>query len=980
MTLSARARSALAGRLRRDIEGDLLFDPFNRARYATDASPYQAFPAGIVLPKTQQDIVAAVRTAWEAGIPVIARGGGTGRSGQAVGEGLVIDLSKYVTRLLYYDASAQTCIVEPGISPAALNEALRPERVWFPVEIGSAATATIGGMTATDAIGARALRYGRMRDNVVALDAVLANGAEISFGEIPENFGQDSGGSEAEGLILDLLEAAESREMAIRALPDLLGSVHGYNVQALLPGDGPQNLAAFLAGSEGTLAIAKRIELKLARRPRGRALGVCGFPSLIHALRAVPAIAALEPAGIELVDRRIIELGLAGCDSADPARRALRHQAEALLFVEFMDGNRVANARKLKELADQIHGLGHARAVSEVLGAAVQEATQRVRSQGLARLYGMTRLPAPFAPIQEFALPLQSLASAAQGVAAILARHGLDAIWHGHAGAGSLRLRPWLRGREAHPGIAAVAEEISALFTEFAGQLASVEGQGIARSFQQEKARDPNLTAVFEAIKTRFDPGGRFNPGKIVISAEPGRVLWRGEPSPEAAIAFAALACDGTALCRRLEGGVMCPSFRMTRDERDSPRGRANTFRLALTGELGADALASEGMAETMALCVSCKACRAECPRAVDIPQARIAVRNALVQKNGLSRADRSAAFLPHYAPRMRPWRHLLNLRDLLPWTAKLSESVTGLSGDRPWPRWTSAPFASDEPMGPDGGPELLLFADTFNSYFDAGTLRAAADVLNASGFRLNLLAPAPGERPFCCGRTFLEAGLIEEARAEARRLIAGAAPFTARGVPLVGMEPACILTIRDEFLNTLGEQGAEDLARSSLLFEEVMIQPAAAKAIKPHLLRIEAEALISAHCHQNAFATAPIARQVAAMVPGMTVIEAEKTCCGMGTSFGYKRDTVAASLRMGELSLFPQIRRTGADTLLVADGFACRRQIMDGTGRSARHTAVLLKLALAAKEKFGAVDAADLEKDAKMARRLSRLRRAYFR
>ena len=979
MTLSAKARSALAGHLRRDIEGDVLFDDFSRGRYATDASPYQSFPAGVVVPKTQADVAAAMRLAWDAGLPVTARGGGTGRAGQSIGEGLILDFSKYLQRLLYYDASALTCIVEPGITPSALNMALKPERVWFPVEITSAAQATIGGMTATDAIGARSLRYGRMRDNIAALDAVLAHGAEISFGELPESFGHYGAHDEASALILDLLEAAERGEAAIRAMPPVLGALPGYNLRALLQGDAPQNLAAFLAGSEGTLAISKRIELKLARLPRNRALGVCRFPTLAAALKAIPGIALLDPTSIELCDRHIMELGLAGRDAADPAHRVIRKDEQALLFVEFMEGNRVANARKLKELADRMAQLGHIRGVTEVIGAAVQVATQRARSDGIARLYGATSSPAVFAPIEEFALPVARLAEAADALDALFARHDLRLIWYGQAGAGALHLRPWLRLGGEVAEAAKIAAAASALYAEFAGQLTSAEGHGIARSHAMEARRDPKLSALFEAVKTRFDPRNRLNPGKIVFPAPPSPLLWRSEPLPEAPPTFAALACNGTGLCRRLEGGVMCPSFRVTRDERDSPRGRANTLRLALAGQLGVDALASEDMAETMRLCVSCKACRAECPRAVDISAARIGVRNARMRRYGLPKFDRSAAFLPHSAPRLRRWRHVLNLRDLLPWGARLSERLTGFSADRPWPRWTSAPFPAGGPLGDAHGTELVLFADSFNSHFDAGTLRAVADVLTASGFRLHLLRPPRGEGPFCCGRTFLEAGMIDEARVEARRLIEAAKPFAARGVPLVGLEPACLLTIRDEFVTLLAEPGAPELAAQSLLFEEVMTRPEAAGALQPRLRRIEAEALIAPHCHQHAFGTAPLVRKTAGLVPGMTVIEAEKACCGMGTCFGYRPESVAPSLRMGELSLFPQIRRTGRDTLLIADGFACRRQISDGTGRTARHTAVLLKLALAAKEKFGDVDDASGKKSAKLAKRLSRLRRSYF-
>ena len=982
MTHSAKARSALAGRLRRDMEGDVHFDEFSRGRYATDASPFQTFPLAVVLPKTQADLLAIMRLAWEAGVPVIARGGGTGRAGQAVGEGLVVDFSKYLTRLLYYDASARTCIVEPGITPAALNTALKPERVWFPVDIASAAQATIGGMSGSDAIGSRTLRYGRMRDNIVACDGILADGSEISFGEIPEDFGESAAEGGEAGLVLDLLEAAENAETIIQVLPNIGGGLTGYNVRALLAGDAPQNLAAFLTGSEGTLAIAKSIELKLTRRPRSRALGVCHFPSLSDALGATPEIVALGPTGVELTGPRIMDLGSQGQDS-EPVRRILRRDAEALLFVEFMESNRVANARKLKDLADLLAQLGYPRSVSEVIGPAAQEGVRRVHRDGLARLYGRTSLPAAFAPVAEFALPLSQIAAASAEIIAVLSRHGWDVIWHGHVGVGAVYMRPWLPANgQAASEAAAVAEDVSAAFANFADHLTSVEGQGIARSYAAEATRPAKLTRLLEQIKTRFDPKNRLNPGKIVFPARPGPQSLRTQPPREAPSVLAALNCDGTALCRRLDAGLMCPSFRLTREERDSPRGRANTLRLALAGDLGPHALASDAMAETMALCASCKACRSECPRAVDIAQARIAVQKARLERVGPSKFEQTAAFLPHRAPRLRAWRHLLNLRDILPWTARLSETLTGISADRPWPHWSASPFAGHafNGGGKTGGPEILLFPDTFNSYFDPVTLRAAADVLSASGFHLHILVPPPGERPYCCGRTFLEMGLVEEARREARRLIAAARPFTERGIPLVGLEPACVLTIRDEFVTQLAVDGAPELASATSLFEEVMSEPAAAQALTPRLLKIEAEILFSAHCHQHAFGTAGLARQVAAMVPGTIVIEAEKACCGMGTTFGYRPEAVSSSLGMGELSLFPQIRRTGRNTLLVADGFACRKQIADGTGRTARHSAVLLKLALAAKQKFGREWNDGSANDGKLARRLTRLRKDYFR
>jgi FAD/FMN-containing dehydrogenase/Fe-S oxidoreductase len=973
MNHPAFVHSLLARRLRREIAGDVLFDAFDRGRYATDGSAYQTFPLGVVLPKTQDDVAAALAIAWEAGVPVTARGGGTGRSGQAVGEGLILDFSKYLTRLLTYDASAKTCVVEPGITLAALNRALLPNRVWFPIDIGSASQATIGGMTATDAIGWRALRYGRMRDNIVAMDAVLADGAAASFGEIPEDFGRLRQGPTA-ALILDLLEAVESQEQAIRALPHILGAQRGYNFEALLPREGShQNVAAFLAGSEGTLAVARRVELKLTRRQQSRALGVCHFPTLTAALTAIPTIVALGPTAIELTDRRIMNLGLAALPAGDPLRRVMRQDSEALLFVEFMEGNRVSNARKLKELADAMFALKHARAVSEVIGMAMQKASWAVRGAGLTRL--AAQAGAGSLSVQEIAVPLKSLGKAADAFAELFARRGVPLVWHGHAGAGALHLRPWpAQGARLGAG-RDLAEEAAALLRSFGGGVAGEDGYGIARSDMMARLQGSQLTALHEQIKARFDPSHRLNPGKIVLPSPPEEAALHrpGPPVPPPYLPPAALACDGHGLCRSLDEGTMCPSFRVTRNERDSPRGRANSLRLALGGAFGPGGFTSDDMAETLKLCVSCKACRVECPRGVDITAAKIAFEAARRKERPLSRFERAAAFLPHYGPRLRRWRHLLNLRDFVPWMAPLSERITGLSANRPWPRWRRHPFPAPDPIGAESGREVLLFLDCFNSYFDVGTLHAAADVLDASGFRVRPLLPPPGERPFCCGKSFLEAGLTEQAAAEARRLIAAAAPFIARGAPLIGLEPSCLLTLRDESVSLLRVPGAETLAASAQLFEEAVSEDAIA-TLTPQLHRIEADALLFSHCHQRAFGTAARAKKLAGIVPGLTLREGDITCCGMGGSFGYRPDCVSVSLQMGEQALFPRIRASGRDTLLLADGFACRKQIQDGTGRSARHIAVLLKLALLAGEKARSGDG---EKEAQ--RRLKRWRRRYF-
>ncbi|MEJ2124286.1 MAG: FAD-binding and (Fe-S)-binding domain-containing protein, partial [Alphaproteobacteria bacterium] len=894
---------------------------------------------------------------------------------------LVLDFSKHLSRLLYHDAKARTCIVEPGITLTALNAALLRDRLWFPVDIASPSQATIGGMVGTDAIGARALTYGRMRDNIAALDAILPDGNDVSFGEVSGDFGHEVDSDVSTKLTLDLLEIVEGHADAVSAMPHLAGGLSGYNVAALMPNAAPQNLAAFLAGSEGTLAIARRIELKLARRPRNRALGICHFPSIKQALAAVPAIVALSPTAVEFTDRIIIDLALQRLPANSPLHRTMNKPGAALLFVEFMESNRVANTLKLKELTDVMVGLGLFRAVNEVIGVAAQNAAWNMRRIGLAQLMAHTRGNATTAPIEEFAVPLKALAGASEAMTAMLARQEVNVVWHGNAGTGALYLRPWLHQGDTAPDARALSRDIRAMLREMAGVPASTQGYGVARSHHAELQRPPALNALFEDIKLRLDPHGRFNPGKIVFAPdglEPA--LRRSEVDPESVSSPALVQhCDGNGRCRSKYEGTMCPSFRVTGDEKDSPRGRANTLRLALAGDLGEGALTSKAMADTMKTCVGCKSCATECTNGVDIPAAKRAINEMRVREYGLdalSKFQRSVAFFPQIAPKLRKWRHFINLRDFLPWGAFFSEKMTGLSADRPWPHFCAPPFRDSSPFGDVGNREVLLFLDTFNSYFDVVTLRAAADVLTASGFHLHLLVPPENERPYCCGRTFLEAGLIDEARYEARRLITAAAPFIARGVPLVGLEPSCLLTIRNEFSNMLNDQGANELAANTLLFEEVLMQSDTAEALRPHLWEVDADALYVSNTYQTTSSATASAKAAAELVPSLRIKEAAKTCCGMGTSFGYDPETVELSLQMGELSLFPQIRKTGRDTLIIADGFGSRTQIQHGTGRTARHTAVLLKLALAAQTQFGPASG---QEDTMNAKRLSRLKRQYF-
>jgi Fe-S oxidoreductase len=406
--------------------------------------------------------------------------------------------------------------------------------------------------------------------------------------------------------------------------------------------------------------------------------------------------------------------------------------------------------------------------------------------------------------------------------------------------------------------------------------------------------------------------------------------------------------CNNNGACRKLEGGVMCPSYRATRNEKDVTRGRANTLRLAICGQLGPDALASDEMMDTLKLCVSCKACRHECPTGVDMAKMKIEVLAARAAKHGLSLRDRLVGYLPRYAALASRLAPLANLRNSSPLLRMLFEKFAGISAQRALPAWRRDVFEpGSEAAGPENGREVVLFADTFNRAYERENLDAALRVLVEAGYRVHMPKPAGGGRPLCCGRTFLSAGLVDNARAELDRLVETYAPFAARGVPIVGLEPSCLLTLRDELLSLRSDDAAKSIAAHALLFEEFLVREAEAGRLRLPLGAIAAKAVVHGHCHQKSFGAFKPVEQVLRLIPELNVEIIESSCCGMAGAFGYGADTYQTSMEMAELSLLPAVRRADAEALVVADGTSCRHQIKDGAGRGALHVARVLAMSL---------------------------------
>jgi len=1022
----------LAARLVREIQGEVLFDAASRGRYSTDASIYQIEPVGVVVPRTEDDARIAIQIAAEAGVPILPRGGGTSQCGQTVGAALVIDNSKYLNQVIAFDRAARTVMVQPGMVLDQLNAYLRPHGLWFPVDVSTSAQATLGGMAGNNSCGSRSIRYGNMVHNVLGIDALLADGSEFHFG----NSDQIAGSSRAYQELIARVHAVVRREAAeIEARwPKVLRRVQGYNIDMVQPGaEGAMlmhNLAHLLVGSEGTLAYSRRLHLALSPLPQHKTLGVCHFPTFHQSMQAPQHIVRLAPTAVELVDRTMIELARANAAFKPIVDRFLKGDPDAVLLVEFAGDERGEQLAKLSQLVELMADLGYPGGVVEITDAVLQKEVWEVRKAGLNIMMSMKGEGKPVSFIEDCAVQLEHLAEYTDQLTQVFARHGTRGTWYAHASVGTLHVRPVLNMKEGGARqMRAIAEEACELVRRYKGAAYSGEhGDGLVRTEWIEPIIGARLTRALEDIKDLFDPRGLMNPGKIVRGTrQDDRSLFRFKPGysalrldtaldwsewnapgeaahaglsrgPEAKAApsrgfqssaasssgfqtnaassrgFVAAVemCNNNGHCRKFDAGTMCPSYRATGNERDLTRGRANTLRLALSGQLGADAFTSAAMHEAMDLCVSCKGCKRECPTGVDMAKMKIEFLHHYQLRHGLSLKDRLIAWLPRYAPwaARLPW--LANLRDTIPGLAVLSESLLGLSAKRSLPKWRSDSFLSS-PSAIDANAtaqrEVVLLVDTFNNYFEPDNAHAALVVLKAAGYRVHLARAADTDRPLCCGRTFLASGLVDEAKAEARRTLAALRPYVARGLPVIGLEPSCLYTLRDEFKSMLPGADTDALAARAVLFEEFLAAEHRAGRLHLKLKPLaQNKALLHGHCHQKAFGAMSSVEQVLGLIPDLKVETVASSCCGMAGAFGYEAGHYEVSMKMAEAALLPALRKADADTLLVADGTSCRHQIRDGlrAGEArpasrvpeAVHVAQVLARALGSPAERGTADA----------------------
>ena len=963
------------------VEGEVHCDAFTRGLYSTDASHYQIEPLGVVFPRSVADVQAVLELARDRGVPVLPRGGGTSQCGQTIGRAIILDTHRHLNDVGDVEAAepeessgsgsqidfAGRVEAGPGVVLDHLNAQLMPSGLWFPVDPSTGSRATLGGMAGNNSAGSRSIRYGMMVDNVIDLEVVLADGRRLWLGEAIRAGGVDVIERER-ARVLDL-HARNAEEIRSRQ-PRTMRNVAGYNLDRI--GPGAEALARLLVGSEGTLAFFSRLRLGLAELPSQRVLGVCHFPDLVRALDAVQHLVTLGPSAVELVDSNVLRLAGERPDYRAAMSSFVRGAPGALLLVEFASADPTDDlGHDLTRLDELMGDLGYPGAVVRAVSPSEQAAVWSVRKAGLNIVMSMAGPRKPISFIEDCVVPLEHLAEYATAVDDIFARHGTDGTWYAHASVGCLHVRPALNLRDPNDvaAVRRIAEETHEVVRRFGGTHSGEHGDGILRSEFLTAMVGEQVVGVYRDIKETFDPLGILNPGKIVDPPRmDDRSLFRFHPEYDESRAATALPvvldwtstggllgaterCNNNGACRKTDPGVMCPSFRATREERHSTRGRANALRLAMTGQLGEDGLNSPEMVEAMSLCIGCKGCARECPTGVDMARMKIEWQHHRNLDTGVPLRERILGGLPRLAPRVAPLSPLLNVAAGLP-----GRRLLGLASKRALPRWAAKPWR-DEELGPGTSsdahePTVALFVDTFSRWFEPEIPRAAKRLLEASGAHVVPLRAGEGERPLCCGRTYLSAGMVDEAIEEAHRMVAAATALARRDIPVVGLEPSCLYTLRDEIPALLPGPDADALAERATMLEEYLDAawregrelPFSSHEGRSGKQPVErAHVLRHGHCHQKAFGGVPAVDRMLARLPNVDVEAIESGCCGMAGAFGYHAEHYETSMAIGELDLLPQLRAARRESRIVADGTSCRAQIADGTGREAIHAAILL-------------------------------------
>jgi FAD/FMN-containing dehydrogenase/Fe-S oxidoreductase len=977
MQLSPSKSAQLANSFKGRIAGDIYLDEHHRALYSTDASLYQIEPLAVIAPRTRDDVVVAMQAAADNRVPLVARGSGTSLSGQSIGAGIVVDFSKYMNRIIELDPRLCTARVEPGVVLDQLNAAAKTHGLQFGPDVATSNRANICGMIGNNSAGARSIRHGKTVDHVISLEALAADCSTarlrpLSLDELAREQARGDRWGAAYREVTRVV--AENRDEIIRRFPAILRRVSGYNLDEfvaecrnrLVPPPSIErvrrveserypgadfNLAKLIVGAEGSLACVTEALVHLVPLPARRGVVVLEFDSLTAAVASIGPVLACRPSAAEILDGQIIRL----------AEKSLEYRhyldfvtgrPESLLLVEFSGESDDEVRRQADDCCAQLRGQRGLQNVMQALDPKLCDHIWACRKATMPLLYAIPGLRKPIAFVEDAAVDPARLPEFVARFRDILARAGTDGAFYGHASVGCLHIRPLLNA--ADRGDLARLEQISRdvcdLVLEFHGAMSGEHGDGLARSYLNERLFGTEIYTAFKQIKAAFDPVNILNPGKVVDGPSPIENLRQGanykpldvptifDFSRERGLIGAAEMCNGAGVCRKLNTGTMCPSFMATGDEEHSTRGRANALRLVLSGALPAEQLTGRQLYDTFDLCLQCKGCKAECPSNVDVAKMKAEFLHHYHAANGTpfgSRLMANVAHLNHLGSAFAP---LSNWMLRLPGMRLLLEKLAGIDRRRPMPRFVRWHFAKwfdrhERPKSAPRGP-ILLLDDCLTSFCEPQVNQAAVEVLEAAGYEVHLANLE------CCGRAAISKGLLIDARDRARRNVELLLPFADAGVPIVGCEPSCLLTLADEYLDLVPGAAAQKVAGAAALVETHLVRAGIDLATKPQPGKV----LLHGHCHQKALVGMKDSLALLAMIRGAETTLVDSGCCGMAGSFGYEHYDL--SMKIGGRVLFPAVNAAPEATIL-APGFSCRHQIELGAGRRAQHPIELLAASL---------------------------------
>ena len=958
--------SPLQRDLERELSGEVRFDPVSRALYSTDASVYQMVPLGVVVPRTDEDVVRTVQIAGRHGVSITARGGGTSQAGQAIGAGLQLDTSKYLHRVLEVDVAARTAWIQPGVVLDELNAHLRPQALRFAPDISTASRATIGGMIANNSSGARSVLYGKTIDHVLELKVVLADGSTAHFRPLDAAaLDAACAGATREAACCRAVRetAARCRAEIDRRFPKVLRRVGGYNLDEFVDAAKPFNLSKIVVGSEGTLALVTAAKVALVPLPRAKVVLAIEFVNLLDALGATPLVLRHRPSAVEVMDRFILDHAKESA-ALDALRRGiLVTDPGALLCVEMYGDEPGDLTPRLDALERDLAASGVPCRWRRFVPLADQARVWSLRESALGLSMAMKGDAKSLSFVEDTAVAPEKLRDYIERFLAIVGRHGTSAGVYAHASVGCLHVRPVVDMKTAD-GVArfeAIARDVADLVLEFGGALSGEHGDGMVRGPFTEKMFGPVLYDAFRGVKRAFDPDGLFNPGKIIDTPPLTANLRYGAgyrtPDPPAyfdygeygGLARAVEMCSGLGACRKKLDGTMCPSYMVTREEKHSTRGRANTLRLAMAGRLGEAGLGDEGVREVLDLCLECRACKAECPVGVDVARFKSEFLAGYWRRHGAplrARAMGHVHALSAWASRVAPLANAVVRSGPGRWA---NERLLGIDRHRVPPafvrRTLRKQLADRSPIlnqsAISNQQSAVLFADTFTNFNHPEIGVAAADVLASAGIEVRLASHG------CCGRPMISQGLLDDARAAAAANADALHDAAARGERIVFLEPSCLSAVKEDAPSLLrgdAQRKARVVAEACVLFEEYLEQEQQAGRARLELVSGPSTVLLHAHCHQKALGLLPPTRALLTRIPHAAVVDLDAGCCGMAGSFGYAREHYEVSRQIGERKLLPAARALAADGVLVAPGTSCREQVKHFAGVRALHPAELLR------------------------------------